>query len=151
MAMLDDSSIRQLPHEQPVSAVVAALGADLQAGFTSQEAQKRQKFYGLNTLRAKAHIPTWKRLLAQFHDPQVYLLLGAAAVTILVSKLEGGSGISYEALIILAIGTRVGIPGKDDAGTNYRDSRWHPTASPGSRPRLRSILASVRGEFSLAA
>ncbi|WP_051979272.1 cation-transporting P-type ATPase [Edaphobacter aggregans] len=109
--MLDDSSIRQLPHEQPVSVVVAALGSDLQAGLASQEAQRRQKLYGLNTLRTKAHVPAWKRLLNQFHDPQVYLLLGAAAVTILVSKLEGGSGISYEALIILAIVFLNAIPG----------------------------------------
>jgi magnesium-transporting ATPase (P-type) len=61
--MLDDSSIRQLPHEQPVSVVVAALGSNLQAGLTSQEAQKRQKLYGLDTLRLKAHVPAWKRLL----------------------------------------------------------------------------------------
>ena len=103
MEILDDSSIRQSPHEQSISVVIAALGSDLQAGLTSQEAQKRQKLYGLNTLHPKAQVPTWRRLLAQFHDPQVYLLLGAAAVTILVAKLEGGSGLSSEALIILAI------------------------------------------------
>jgi P-type Ca2+ transporter type 2C len=103
MAILDDSSIRQLPHEQPVAAVVASLEANLQTGLMSQEVQRRQKLYGLNIVRSKAQVPTWRRLLAQFHDPQVYLLLGAAAVTILVAKLEGGSKISSEALIILAI------------------------------------------------
>jgi Ca2+-transporting ATPase len=103
MAILDDSSICQLPHEQPVSTVVAALGSDLEAGLTFQEAQKRQQIYGLNKLHRKAQVPAWIRLFAQFHDPQVYLLLVAAAVAVLVSKIEGGSGISYEASIILAI------------------------------------------------
>lgn len=103
MAILDDSPIRQLPHEQSVAAVVAAFGANLDTGLMSQEVQRRQKLYSLNVLRSKAPVPAWRRLLAQFHDPQVYLLLGAATVTILVAKLEGASGLSSEALIILAI------------------------------------------------
>jgi len=104
METLDDSSsIGHLSHEQTVAAVVVALGANLETGLTSQEAQKRQKLYGLNILRSKSQVPAWRRLLAQFHDPQVYLLLGAAAVTILVAKFEGESGLSSEALIILAI------------------------------------------------
>jgi Ca2+-transporting ATPase len=104
MQALDDlSSIRHLPHEQPVAAVVVALGANLETGLTSEESQRRQKLYGLNILRSRAQVPTWRRLVAQFHDPQVYLLLGAAAATILVAKFEGESGLSSEALIILAI------------------------------------------------
>ena len=83
--------------------VVAALRSSLEVGLTLQVAQRRQKLYGLNTLHRKAQVPAWVRLLAQFHDPQVYLLLVAAAVAILVSKIEGGSGIPYEASIILAI------------------------------------------------
>lgn len=104
METLDDvSSIGYLPHEQSVAEVIAALESDLQAGLTSQEARERQKLYGLNKLRSKAQVPTWRRFLAQFHDTQAYLLLGAAAVTILVAKLEGESGLSPEALIIFAI------------------------------------------------
>lgn len=103
MAILDDSPIRQLPHEQPVAAAVAALGANLDTGLMSQEVRRRQKLYGLNILHSKGQVSAWRRLLAQFHDPQVYLLLGAAAVAILVAKLEDESGISSEALIILAI------------------------------------------------
>ncbi len=104
MVILDDSSsILQSPHEQSASAVVAALGGDPQAGLTSEEARKRQKLYGRNILRSKPHVSAWLRFLAQFHDPQVYLLLTATAVAMLVSKLQGATGISYEALIILAI------------------------------------------------
>jgi Ca2+-transporting ATPase len=93
MATLDiSSSIHQPPLGQPVSEVRADLKTNLQTGLASDEVQNRHKLYGLNALRSNHRTPLWRRLLAQFHDPQVYLLLGASAVAILVSKLEGESG-----------------------------------------------------------
>lgn len=104
MATLDESSGQlQLPYEKSAVDVVAEFDSNLQTGLTSEEVQRRRNLYGLNILSSKVRVPAWLRFLAQFHDPQVYLLLAATAVAILVSRLEGASGISYEALIILAI------------------------------------------------
>jgi Ca2+-transporting ATPase len=104
MSRLDaSSSTLELPHEQTAEEVIAALETHAQVGLTFQEAQRRQQRFGLNELRAKARAPAWRRLLMQVHDPQIYLLLGAAAVATIVSRLEGGSGFPYESSIILAI------------------------------------------------
>jgi len=103
MSGLDDSPIHQSPHEQPISIVASELKTDLQAGLTAEGARERQKRYGLNTLNSKSRVSAWMRIIAQFRDPQVYLLLVAATVSILVSKIGEGNAISYEALIILAI------------------------------------------------
>jgi Ca2+-transporting ATPase len=103
MARLAYSPIRQSPYEQVISVVASELTTDLQAGLTSQVAKERQKHYGLNILNSKPHVSAWMRAVAQFRDPQVYLLLVAATISILVSKIGEGTAISYEALIILAI------------------------------------------------
>ena len=94
---------RPSPCRQSVAAVVADLGTDLHSGLTTAEATRRLATCGSNALRSTPRPPAWQRLLAQGNDPQVYLLLTAAAVTVLVARLQGNSGIPYEALIILAI------------------------------------------------
>ncbi len=96
-------SLHGLPHELPVEEVIAGLGADPQIGLTSKEARERLAFFGSNVLSVRTRVPAWLRFLAQFRDPQIYLLFAAAAISIVVSLLERASGISYEALIILAI------------------------------------------------
>lgn len=95
----------KLPHEQTVEEVNIALGGHIQEGLTLHEVQDRRQRFGLNELHGGIKVPAWRRLVVQFRDPQIYLLLGAASAPAIVSQLEGGSGIPYESLIILAIVT----------------------------------------------
>lgn len=99
----ESSNERMSPHEQPVEDVIAAAGTDADAGLTSQQVAEQQKLYGLNILQVAARVPVWRRLLAQFQDPQVYLLLSATAVATVVWAIEKESGVPYDPLIILAI------------------------------------------------
>ena len=55
-------------------------GVDVETGLSAQEAANRQAQGEPNELRAALRVPAWRRVLAQFHDPLVYLLLGAVAV-----------------------------------------------------------------------
>ncbi|CAN5581093.1 cation-translocating P-type ATPase [soil metagenome] len=91
------------PHELSPEEVVVELASDGENGLRSEQVIQRQIEYGANILRASVRIPAWRRLLAQFIDPQVYLLLSAAVVSIVVWVIEGGAGVPYEVLIILAI------------------------------------------------
>ena len=68
---LDDPSIIEADQ------VARALGTDLDNGLSSQEAARRLAADGPNELRAAPPVPTWRRVLAQFQDPLVYLLLVA--------------------------------------------------------------------------
>ncbi len=97
------ASAQHPPHEQTAEEFLSLAGVDLDTGLTSRQVMERQQKYGLNILRPPVRVPAWRRLLSQFQDPQVYLLLSATAVAIVVWALEQESGVPYDPLIILAI------------------------------------------------
>ena len=68
-------------------ALAEALGADLENGLGAPEAARRLAQHGPNALRAAPQPPAWRRVLAQFQDPLIYLLL--AAVLVGPGRLEG--------------------------------------------------------------
>ncbi|HEX5877024.1 MAG TPA: cation-transporting P-type ATPase, partial [Actinomycetota bacterium] len=57
--------------------VARSLGSDPASGLSSTEAAERLARAGPNRLEAAAQVPTWRKLLAQFADPLIYLLLAA--------------------------------------------------------------------------
>ena len=59
--------------------VTMAFGANLENGLTSQDASRRLSTDGRNELRSAPRAPTWRRVLSQFQDALVYLLLAAVA------------------------------------------------------------------------
>ena len=48
-------------------------------------------------------MPGWRKLLAQFQDPLIYLLLAAIVVSLAAWVVEGADGVPFDALVILAI------------------------------------------------
>lgn len=62
-------------------AVATRLGVDPATGLSDEEATRRLKADGPNELRGKPPLPAWRRILAQFHDPLIYLLLAAVAIS----------------------------------------------------------------------
>src|SRR4051794_26073269 len=90
-------------HTLPIEEVAAALSADLQRGLTSEEADRRLITQGANILIPKDEVSLLRRFLAQFVDPQMYLLLGATVLSMLVSLLRAPRSLPAEALFILAV------------------------------------------------
>jgi P-type Ca2+ transporter type 2C len=95
--VLDDPSMVE------VQAVAEALDTDLHAGLTSAEASRRLAEDGPNELRAAPPVPTWRKILAQFQDPLIYLLLGAVVISLFVWLIEGRVGWPVDALVIAAV------------------------------------------------
>ena len=91
------------PFAESPEAVAAAHGTDLAEGLTGAEAARRLAEDGPNDLPSTPPEPAWKRLLAQFRDPLVYLLLGAIVVSAITWALEGAHGAPVDALIILLV------------------------------------------------
>jgi Ca2+-transporting ATPase len=85
------------------TAVASDLGTDPAHGLTGQEAAARLQRYGPNRLEAAARVPTWRKLLAQFADPLVYLLLVAVVISLVTWALDGADGAPFDALVILVI------------------------------------------------
>ena len=83
--------------------MAAELGTDIERGLTSAEAAARLERGGPNELDAAAVVPTWKKLLAQFQDPLIYLLLGAVVVSFVAWILEGREGVPFEVIVIASI------------------------------------------------
>ncbi|MEO6032285.1 MAG: cation-translocating P-type ATPase [Burkholderiaceae bacterium] len=88
------------PSLRDAEEVARALDADLQHGLTSQEASRRLARDGPNELRAAAVRSLWRRVLAQFQDPLVYLLLVAVAIAIVAWLIEGRVGSPVDAIVI---------------------------------------------------
>jgi magnesium-transporting ATPase (P-type) len=67
-------------HSLPAETALARLGC-APAGLASADAAARIGSYGRNSLPASAHKSAWRRLLEQFNNLLIYVLLAAAIVT----------------------------------------------------------------------
>jgi magnesium-transporting ATPase (P-type) len=74
--------------------VAAGLGTDVRRGLTFAEAAARLGRYGPNELEPEAAVPAWRKLLSQFANPLVYLLLAAVVVSVTAWVAEGAEGAS---------------------------------------------------------
>ena len=83
--------------------VAADLEVDPATGLPSEEAADRLRRDGPNELREKPPVPVWRKILAQFHDPLIYLLLVAVVISLIAWAAEGASGPPVDALVIAAV------------------------------------------------
>jgi P-type Ca2+ transporter type 2C len=102
---IDDqaSPVGAEPWCEDVAAVAERLGTDLARGLTDAQAGERLERLGPNQLEAAEPVPAWRRLVEQFRDPLVYLLLVAVAVSLVAWLLEGGEDVPFEVVVISLI------------------------------------------------
>ena len=92
-----------IAYRTPVEEVLAALDSDARQGLTAGEAGARLARVGPNELPAEPPIPAWRRVLAQFRDVLVILLLVATAVSAVLWAIERDAPLPYEAIAILVV------------------------------------------------
>jgi P-type Ca2+ transporter type 2C len=97
------SAPRDDPSVEDANEVARVLDADLESGLSSQEASRRLSESGRNELRAIPPVPTWRRLLSQFQDPLIYLLLGAIGIALVAWSIEGNAGWPVDAIVIALV------------------------------------------------
>ncbi len=83
--------------------VAEELDTDLRIGLTSIEVAARLASDGPNTLDAAVEVPMWRKFLAQFVNPLVYLLLAAVVVSLVAWMLDGSEGLPLEVFVIVGI------------------------------------------------
>ena len=92
--------------------VAKALNVDPSQGLSEEEAKRRLAKFGPNELATAPPVPKWKKFLAQFQDPLVYLLLAATAISLvawIIEKVnaapgaEGGEALPFDAIVIVLI------------------------------------------------
>jgi Ca2+-transporting ATPase len=75
---------------------LAQTNTSLAEGLSREEVEQRQRLYGKNILSRKKNVSPLVLFLLQFHQPLVYILLGAAAITLYLEEL-------LDAFVILGI------------------------------------------------
>lgn len=91
------------PSLRDAADVARALGVDPLVGLSDEEAARRLVADGPNVLRAKPPVQLWRKILGQFRDPLVYLLLAAVVVSVLAWAAEGAAGVPVDAVVISAV------------------------------------------------
>jgi Ca2+-transporting ATPase len=93
------------PYAVPGDAVVASLGSDATHGLSRAEAERRLAQYGPNQLKSAPETPWWRRLLEQFENVLVMILLGAIVISVIEWLLQDPreTALPYEAIVITAI------------------------------------------------
>jgi Ca2+-transporting ATPase len=99
------------PSVTDVDEVARALRTDVESGLSAQEALLRLSQNGPNELAATPRAAVWRRLLSQFQDPLIYLLLGAVAIALVAWTIEGASGWPVDAIVIAMIVLLNGVLG----------------------------------------
>ena len=93
------------------AAVARSLGSDPASGLGSAEAAARLARAGPNRLDAFEDAPTWRKFVAQFANPLVYLLIAAVMVSLVAWALEGVEGLPFDAIVIAVIVVANGVLG----------------------------------------
>ena len=98
-------AVSVIPHREAAEVVVSALGSDAARGLTAAEAQRRLEQYGPNRLKSAPDTPWWARLLDQFRNVLVIILLVAVFISMLEWLLQDPreTALPYEAIVIMAI------------------------------------------------
>lgn len=71
------------PYRVTGEAVASGLGSDVAFGLTRVEAQRRLEQYGPNQLKSAPETPWWRRLIEQFENVLVIILLIATVISML--------------------------------------------------------------------
>lgn len=94
--------IPETNYDRSVNEVASLLETSIERGLSTSEVESRLEKYGRNKLSQKKQTPIWRIFLEQFNNSLVFVLLAAAAVTAVVSMMEG-HGSYTDSIIILAI------------------------------------------------
>jgi Ca2+-transporting ATPase len=91
-------------HHLPAAEVAALLESDFERGLEQEEVERRQERFGLNRLTPKKRRGPLLRLLLQFHQPLIYLLLVSSAITAALREWVDASVILGVVLVNAGIG-----------------------------------------------
>jgi len=79
------------------------LGVDPDRGLSADEVESRLATDGPNLLASAPPRPSWRRFLDQFHDPLIYLLLGAVVISLAAWAFEREHAWPVDAIVISVI------------------------------------------------
>ena len=91
-------------HQSQATEVARLLEVDLQRGLATADVHRRREKYGPNRLTARRGKSELLRFILQFHQPLVYLLLAASAITAVLDEWVDSSVIFGVVLVNAIVG-----------------------------------------------
>lgn len=98
------SQLKQAWHAEPADDVLHKLQSNPQ-GLTQHESRERLERFGPNQLPEKGPTPLWIIFFRQFISPLIYILVGAAIVSMVIGDFKDAIFIGLVLLINAGIGT----------------------------------------------
>jgi Ca2+-transporting ATPase len=108
--------VHQDPSLRAAGELLAELDVEPALGLSAEQAGARLARYGPNELRTAPRVPRWRKVLAQFQDPLIYLLLTAIAVSVVAWVAEGARGVPVDAVVIAVIVVANAVLGRVQEG-----------------------------------
>lgn len=99
-----ETLIERLWHQTAADEVVQLLKSDANRGLDRFEVEARQRHFGVNAIPVRGGPGPLIRFLMQFHQPLLYILLTAAAITALLDEWVDASVIFAVVLVNAIIG-----------------------------------------------
>ncbi len=90
--------------ELAANEAVARLESDPASGLTQAEVEARLRQFGPNQMTARKRLSEWMRFLLQFHQPLIYILLAATAITMALGEWVDASVIFGVVFVNAVIG-----------------------------------------------
>ncbi|WP_241567001.1 HAD-IC family P-type ATPase [Hahella sp. KA22] len=127
-------------HASPIEKTLAAMKTDTD-GLSSSEAEERLRRHGENIIAEQSGESAWQRLLRQFNNPLIYVLLLSAAITLIMRHWLDASVI----LMVVVINGLIGYLQEGRAEKALQAIRRMVTFTVSVRRdgRLQSLPASV--------
>jgi magnesium-transporting ATPase (P-type) len=95
------SDVLYTPHAVETNVILAALHTT-ETGLDEKAVEERLARHGPNTLPMAAPTPAWKRLLGQFHNVLIYVLLVSSLISLLLGHYVD-SGVIFAVVVINAL------------------------------------------------
>ena len=89
-------------HHVGINDATRLLESDIEHGLDAAEVALRQKKFGPNRMVTRQGTPGWRRLLKQFAEPLIYVLIAAAAITAWLGEYVD-AGIIFGVVLINAV------------------------------------------------
>ena len=93
-------------HVDKVENIIQNFSSNQEKGLTSQQVEEQREKYGLNKLKEKKKKSIFAKLLEQFKDAMIIILLLAAVVSFVlacIEQVQHGEGEFFEPILILVI------------------------------------------------
>ncbi|HEY9033852.1 MAG TPA: HAD-IC family P-type ATPase [Pseudomonadales bacterium] len=104
--MMDQPASRQTLSAWQLDAAdtVSQLDSNAYSGLGHEQAEQRLASFGANDLPPAPPVPAWRRLLRQFHNTLIYVLLASAVISLLLDHLVDSAVIFAVVLVNALIG-----------------------------------------------